>query len=140
MAVSVLTARNRQQDIQTQLADLGEQLAPGLQAQPGFGPATVAIILTADSHHGRIRSEAAFAALAGTAPLPTSSDNTIRHRLNRGGDRQLNMAFDVVAKVHTRTHDQTKTYVAKRTAQGRTYRETKRVIKRYLARSTFRQL
>jgi transposase len=97
-------------------------------------------MLAAYSHSGRIRSEAAFAALAGAAPLEASSGNTVRHRLNRHGDRQLNMALDVIAKVRMRCYDQTKAYVAKRTAQGRTYREIKRLLKRYLARSIFRQL
>lgn len=64
-----------------------------LLAQPGFGPVATAICLMAWSHHGRIRSEAAFAALAGVNPIPASSGNTVRHRLNRGGDRRLNQAL-----------------------------------------------
>ncbi|GFZ98462.1 IS110 family transposase [Nesterenkonia alkaliphila] len=103
-----IDARRALKALQSQLADLGEQLAPGLQSQPGFGPVTVGIILATYSHSGRIRSEAAFAALAGAAPLQASSGNTIRHRLNRNGDRQLNMALDVIAKVRMRFHEQTK--------------------------------
>src|SRR5271166_2454024 len=56
----------------------------------GIGPVTVAVVYTAWSHAGRVRSQAAFAALAGVNPIPASSGNTIRHRLNRGGDRRLN--------------------------------------------------
>lgn len=67
------------------LAQLAEELAPGLQSVPGVGPVTAAIILCAYSHRGRIRSEAAFAALGGVAPRPASSGNTTRHRLNRSG-------------------------------------------------------
>lgn len=101
---------------------------------------TAAIILAAYSHHGRIRNEAAFASLAGVSPLETSSGNTIRHRLNRHGDRQLNMALDVIAKVRMQFDETTKTYVKRRTAEGLSYREIKRVLKRYLARDLFRQL
>ncbi|MGL5810357.1 MAG: IS110 family transposase, partial [Nocardioides sp.] len=59
----------------------------------GIGPITAAIVMTAWSHQGRLRSEAAFAALAGVNPIPASSGNTTRHRLNRGGDRRLNRAL-----------------------------------------------
>jgi hypothetical protein len=64
-------------------------MCPVLLEQPGIGPVTAAIALTAWSHHGRVRSEAAFAALAGVNPIPASSGRTSRHRLNRGGDRTL---------------------------------------------------
>ena len=123
-----------------ELKELDEQLAPGLQAQPGLGPVTVGAILVAYSHQGRVRSEAAFAALAGVAPLQASSGNTVRHRLNRHGDRRLNRALDVVAKVRMRFHAETMKYVEKRTADGLSYKEIKRILKRYLARSIFRQL
>lgn len=119
---------------------LDEQLAPGMQDQLGMGPITVGIILAAYSHPSRIRSEAAFAALAGVSPLEASSGNTKRHRLNRSGDRQLNMALDIIVKSRMRLNDETKTYVERRSAEGRTYREIKRCLKRYLARSVFRQL
>ena len=94
-----------------------------LLAQPGFGPVATAICLMAWSHHGRIRSEAAFAALAGVNPIPASSGNTVRHRLNRGGDRRLNQALHMVA-LNRMTYDaETKAYVAKRQAEGRTTKE-----------------
>lgn len=140
LAKSIIAAEIRLKQLRTRLAELGEQLAPGLRAQPGLGPVTVGIILTAYSHHGRFRSEAAFAALAGAAPLQASSGNTVRHRLNRHGDRQLNMALDVVAKNRMRCDETTKSYVQRRTAEGLSYWEIKRVLKRYLARSIFRQL
>ncbi|MFI7744946.1 transposase [Kocuria rhizosphaericola] len=69
-----------------------------MQETPGIGPVTAAIIVCAYSHHGRIRSGAAFAALAGVAPRPASSGNTTRHRLNRSGDRQLNRAFETIVR------------------------------------------
>lgn len=140
LAKGMIAAEIRLKQLRTLLAELGEQLAPGLQAQPGLRPVTVGIILTAYSHHGRFRSEAAFAAPAGAAPLQASSGNTVRHRLNRHGDRQLNMALDIVAKNRMRCDETTKKYVQRRTGEGLSYREIKRVLKRYLARSIFRQL
>ncbi|WP_205164030.1 transposase [Arthrobacter roseus] len=77
---------------------MGEELTPRLPNQAGIGPVTTGAILITDSYHGWIRSDAALAALAGVAPLQTSSGNTVRHRLNRHGDRQLNNALDVIAK------------------------------------------
>ena len=139
--VTAIKAANAQlRENKKRLAELCEQLAPGLQDLVGLGPVTAAIILTAYSHHGRMRSEAAFAALAGVSPLPASSGNTVRHRLNRHGDRQLNMAFDVIVKVRMMRDEDTKRYVACRTAEGKNYREIKRILKRYVARNIYRQL
>lgn len=140
LAKSIIAAEARLKQNRKQLAELGEQLAPGIQALSGVGPVSTGIILTAYSHHGRFRSEAAFAALAGASPLQASSGNTTRHRLNRHGDRQLNRALDVIIKNRMRFDETTRTYVERRTAEGLSYREIKRVLKRYLARSIFRQL
>lgn len=96
LAKSIKAGKARLKEIEAELVDLDEKLAPGLQDQFGMGPVTVGIILAAYSHHGRVRSEAAFAALAGASPLLAASGNTKRHRLNRGGDRQLNMALDIM--------------------------------------------
>lgn len=140
LANDILSASARLKSNKAQLAELSEQIAPGFQEQPGLGPVTTGIILASYSHHGRFRSEAAFASLAGAAPLQASSGNVTRHRLNRHGDRQLNMALDIVIK-NRMIHDQTtKEYAERRTAEGLSYREIKRVLKRYLARSIFRQL
>lgn len=140
LAKSIKVSKTRLKEIETELVDLDEKMAPGLQDQFGMGPVTVGIILAAYSHHGRVRSEAAFAALAGASPLQASSGNTKRHRLNRGGDRQLNMALDIIAKTRMRLDEKTKAYVERRTAEGLSYREIKRCLKRFLARSIFRQL
>lgn len=122
------------------LAQLAEELAPGLQSIAGVGPVTAAIIICAYSHRGRIRSEAAFAALGGVAPRPASSGNTTRHRLNRSGDRQLNRAFDVIVRTRMSFDTATKDYVARSRANGKTNREIRRNLKRYVCRSIFRQL
>ena len=105
-----------------------------------FGPITAAACLTAWSHEGRVRSEAAFASLAGVNPIPASSGNTERHRLNRGGDRSLNKALYIVAATRMTHDEQTRTYVQKRQAQGRTLKEIRRYIKRYLPRHVYRIL
>uniref|UniRef100_UPI002810A5B5 transposase n=1 Tax=Arthrobacter sp. TaxID=1667 RepID=UPI002810A5B5 len=107
---------------------------------PGVGPVTAAIITCAYSHHGRIRSEAAFAALGAVAPRPASSGNTTRHRLNRSGDRQLNRAFDVIVRTRMSFDTETKDYVTRSRATGKSNREIGRNLKRYVCRSIFRQL
>lgn len=122
----------------TQLVQ-ASQAAPLLE-KTGIGPVTAAICLTAWSHHGRVRSEAAFATLAGVNPIPASSGNTVRHRLNRGGDRRLNRALHI-ATLTRMTHDpNTRAYVERRRAEGLTTQEIRRCLKRYLARQIYRLL
>ena len=113
--------------------------APLLQ-ETGIGAYTAAVVLTAWSHPGRVRSDAAFAALAGVNPIPASSGNTTRDRLNRGGDRRLNRALHFIAITRMSRHPDTKAYLEKRLAEGRTRREIRRCIKRYLARHLYRTL
>ena len=115
-------------------------LAPALLDEPGVGPIVAAQLIVAWSHRGRLRSEAAFARLAGVAPVPASSGKTTRHRLSRGGDRQLNRALHTVI-LHLRHHDPaTKDYIARRIAEGKTRRDATRLLKRYLARHLYRLL
>jgi transposase len=101
---------------------------------------TAAVILVVWSHPGRIRSEAAFAALAGTCPIPASSGNTERHRLNRGGDRRLNRALNTIVLTRMCADEETRAYVKRRTAEGKTSREIRRCLKRYATRQVFRTL
>lgn len=114
--------------------------APQLLDLRGVGPVVAATVLHAWSHPGRIHSEAAFAALGGIAPLPASSGNTQRHRLNRGGDRRLNRAIYTVALTRLGHDPRTRAYFARRTAEGRTRREIIRSLKRYISRELFRTL
>ena len=99
--------------------------APKLLDEPGVGPIVAAQLIVTWSHPGRIRSEACFARLAGVAPLPASSGQTVRHRLSRGGDRQLNRALhtDHPPPPPTRPHDARLHRTAHRRRQKRTRRD-----------------
>ena len=117
-----------------------DELALGIRDLSGVGPFTAAIILTTYSHRGRVRSEAAFTAMAGVSPIPASSGNISRHRLNRHGDRQLNRAIHIIARSRMMTDATTKAYVERRTNEGKTRREIHRCLKRFIARSIYRSL
>ncbi|WP_156165394.1 transposase, partial [Demequina rhizosphaerae] len=107
---------------------------------PGIGAINAAVLIAAWSHDGRIRSEAAFAVLSGTSPLPASSGNTTRHRFNRGGDRRLNRTLSSIALTRMSHHDETRAYVERRRAEGLSNKEIRRCLKRYIARQVYRQL
>ena len=113
---------------------------PDLLELTGVGPIVAATVLTAWSHPGRCRSDAAFAMLAGTAPIPASSGRTVRYRLNRSGDRQLNRALHTVTLSRLQRDERTRAYADRRRAQGKTDREIKRCLKRYIARELYRRL
>lgn len=125
---------------QVQLTKLTTEHVPSLLAMHGVGAVTAAIIMAVWSHPGRIRSEAAFAMIAGTCPIPASSGNTVRHRLNRGGDRRLNRAINTIALTRMRTDKATREYVERKIAEGRSKREIMRTLKRYITRQIHRVL
>jgi transposase len=81
-----------------------------------------------------------LAALAGTNPIPASSGQVVRHRLNRGGDRQLNRALHTILLVRLRTDPDTRAYMARRTAEGKSRRDAKRCLRRIIARQLCRLL
>jgi transposase len=126
--------------LENELLQLVRGVAPALLEEPGVGVISAAQLLTAWSHRGRFRSDAAFASLAGAAPIPASSGQTVRYRLNRGGDRQLNRALHTIALSRLAHHPETRAYAARRAAEGKTSREIKRCLKRHLARRLFRVL
>ena len=120
---------------------LTAQQCPQLRAEFGVGPVIAAWVYIAWSHAGRCRSEAAFANLGGVAPIEASSGQIVRHRLNRGGDRQLNRALHTVALTRSRTHQPTRDYIERRITQDhKTEREARRCVKRYIGRHFFRLL
>lgn len=122
------------------LVELTTTVAPQLLEITGVGAVVAATVLIAWSHPGRVRNEAAFASLAGACPIPASSGNTLRFRLNRGGDRQLNRALNTIVLTRMRTDQVTRDYVARRRNQGRSTKEIMRCLKRYVARQLFRTL
>ena len=114
--------------------------APQLLAYYGVGALSAATILCAWSYRGRVRSEAAFARIAGVAPLAASSGQVVRQRLDRGGDRRLNRALHTIVLCRRRGDPATQAYIARRIAEGKSRREASRCLKRYLCRSLFRLL
>jgi transposase len=133
-----LTAEER--ELETEISALTRKLAPHLLDEPGVGTLAAAQLLLSWSHPGRVRSEAAFARLAGCAPIPASSGQTIRYRLDRSGDRQLNRALHMILITRRRWHQPTIDYIARRRANGKSSREANRCLKRYLARNLYRLL
>jgi len=133
-----LTAEER--ELARQIETITRKLAPQLLDQPGVGPHAAAQLVLSWSHRGRIDSEAAFARLAGAAPIPASSGKTIRYRLDRSGDRKLNRALHMILVTRKRTHPATIAYIERRMQEGKTRREANRCLKRYLARSLYRLL
>jgi transposase len=109
-----------------ELERLVAAVAPWLLELPGVGPVSAAQVLVSWSHVGRLRSEAAFAALAGASPIPASSGQVIRHRLNRSGDRQLNRALHTVVVARLRDDPASRTYAARRMSEGKSAREIRR--------------
>ena len=125
-------------DLAKHLERLLSERAPALMAVFGAGRDTIAqLLITAGDNPARLRSESAFAALAGVCPIPASSGRTNRHRLNRAGDRQANSALYHIVLVRIRYDQATRDYVARRTAQGRTKMEIIRCLKRYVARQLY---
>jgi transposase len=122
-------------DADKDLKALTQHTAPDLCARPGVGPEVAAqLLITAGDNPHRISNDAAFASLAGVAPLPASSGKTRRHRLSRAGDRQANRALHTVVLSRMSHDERTRAYVARRTAEGLSKREIIRCLKRYVAR------
>jgi transposase len=120
------------------LAALTRRAAPRLLARYGVGTETAGkLLVTAGDNPDRLHSDAALAALCGASPVEASSGKTVRHRLNRGGDRQANNALWVIAMTRLRDDPRTRAYAKRRTTQGKTTREILRCVKRYLARELF---
>ena len=136
--IQYLTSEERQ--LAREIDKLVRKLAPQLLDQPGVGTLLAAQLLLAWSHRGRLANEAAFARLAGVAPIPASSGQTVRYRLDRSGDRKLNRTLHLILLTRKRTHAPTIDYIQRRTSEGKTRREATRCLKRYLARSLYRLL
>ena len=128
-------------DLDAQLSRLVTETAPALVALGGVGTDTAATFLVAAGEDPkRLKSEAAFAHMCGVAPIPASSGKVVRYRLNRRGNRDANRALHVVATERMSRDERTQTYVARRTSEGKSKRETMRCLKRYIAREVYRNL
>jgi transposase len=135
LARRIATLTDEINELDADLRPLVSLAAPALIAIYGVGTEVAAQLLTtAGDNADRLRSEAAFAQLCGTAPLPASSGRTTRYRLNRGGDRQANYALHVIALVRLSSHPPTQAYAARRRSEGLSNPEIIRCLKRYIAR------
>ncbi len=149
---SVLTAlkmlAQRHQFLTTQADALEDQLRDlvaasnlALLAAKGVGPITAAqLLVTAGGNPDRLHTEASFAALCGTAPVPASSGKTTRHRLSRGGDRHANSALHTIAVVRMSSDPRTRKFVSEQRAKGRDNKELLRILKRAIVRDVYKHL
>lgn len=140
LARRITALREEARQHERAILELVRAWRPDIIEIKGVGAVIAATLLCAWSHPGRLRSEAAFAMLAGTAPIPASTGQTIRHRLNRYGDRELNRAIHIIAITRMHSDHATIAYVNRRLTEGKTRREIRRCLKRYISRQIFRQL
>ena len=126
--------------LEREITVLVGQIAPQLLAEPGFGPLTAAKLVGEIAGAQRFATAATLARAAGVAPIPASSGNTQRQRLDQGGNRQINAALHRVIVTRARCHPETRDYIARRRSEGKTTREAIRCLKRYLARRVWRLL
>ncbi|MCI0151952.1 IS110 family transposase [Paraburkholderia sediminicola] len=133
-----LTLAEELKVLDTMLDSLTIQHAMRLRERFGVGPQTAAVrVAVAGDNPERLKSEAALAALCGTSPLQASSGKTVRHRLNRGGDRSANNALLTIAMVRMRSDPRTRAYVERRTKEGMSNKEIHRCLKRYIVRELY---
>ena len=126
--------------LEREITELVEQIAPQLLAEPGFGPLIAAKLVGEIAGADRFATPAKLARAAGVAPIPASSGNTHRQRLDRGGNRQINAALHRVIVTRARCHPQTRDYIERRRSEGKSTREAIRCLKRYLARRVWHLL
>jgi len=126
-------------ELDVEIRRLCAKANPALLAANGVGPDTASVLLVAAGDNpGRMKSERSFAALCGVSPVQASSGQTIRHRLNRGGNRQANSALWRIATTRMRTDAATKEYVTRRQGEGKNRKEIIRCLKRHIAREIYR--
>lgn len=134
-------ARDAALDMERAIEASLEENCPALLAMYGCGPVSAAkLAVAAGDNPGRLRSEASFAAICGACPIPASSGKTVRHRLNRGGDRQANSALHEIARQRVMRDPETAEYAERARGRGKSDREVMRCLKRYVAREAYRAL
>ena len=126
--------------LEREIATAVRRHRPVVLAETGCGPVTAAILIGHTAGAQRFPTDGHFARLAGVAPIPVSSGRRHRHRLHRGGDRQLNKALHIIAVTRARIDPETRAYLQRKRAEGKTTAEALRCLKRYLARLFHRLL
>jgi transposase len=124
--------------LEAEISQLVARNAPLLHSEPG--PLTAAKLVGEIAGAGRFGTDAKLARAGGLAPIPVSSGNTNRHRLDRGGNRQINAAIHRIAVTSARCHPETRAYIARELSEGKTHRDAVRSLKRHLARRIWRLL
>jgi transposase len=130
----------RAAELEREIDALVKAQAPELLALEGCGTLTAAKLIAETAGAGRLASDAKFARLAGVAPIPASSGQRTRHRLDRGGNRQLNCALHRIAVTQGRCHAPAREFLARKQAEGKSRMEALRCLKRHLARRVWRLL
>jgi transposase len=126
--------------LEREITELVGQIAPQLLSEPGFGPLIAAKLVGEIAGANRFATPAKLARTAGVAPIPASSGNTQRQRLDQGGNRQINAALHRVIVTRARCHQPTRDYIERRRSEGKSTREAIRCLKRYLVRHVWRLL
>jgi transposase len=133
-----LTLAQELKALDSVLESLTSEHVRRLRERFGVGPQTAAVLAAvAGDNPERLKSEAALAALCGTGPSQVSSGKTVRHRLNRGGDRSANNALWTIAMVRMRSDPRTRAHVERRTQEGMSSKEIRRYLKRYMVRRLY---
>jgi transposase len=136
----IRTINRQAEQLKRELLELVKAHCPQLLAETGCGALTAAILIGRTAGAQRFRTDASFALLSGTAPIPCSSGQRQQHRLNRGGDRQLNHALHIIAITRASHDADTKAYLARKEAEGKTTKGALRCLKRALARRFYHLL
>ncbi len=133
-----LALRAELKTLDTMLETLTRQHGKRVTERFGVGPQTAAVLIAvAGDNPERLKNESSLAALCGVSPLQASSGKTVRHRLNRGGDRCANNALWTIAMVRMRSDPRTRAYVERRTNEGLSKKEIHRCLKRYIVRELY---
>ena len=140
LVVEIKRRTRRAAELERQIASLVDDYAPQLLELPGCGSLTAAKIIAEVAGAKRFSSDAKLARLAGVAPIPASSGKTSRHRLDRGGNRQLNCAFHRIAVTQGRVHPPAREFLARKQAEGKGRMEALRCLKRHLVRAVWNAL
>jgi transposase len=136
-----IRALTRQADrLQSELLGLVGAYRPRLLDEAGCGALTAALLIGRTAGAERFASDACFSRQSGTGPIPCSSGQRSQHRLDRGGDRQLNRALHTIAIVRAANDPATREYLARKQAEGKTKKGALRCLKRHLARHVWRLL